>query len=110
MTRETGERERSQSISLFLLFLYTVPSSGHPSSITVHWGEVPCLHRNGQITGYRVKAVRNGMTEKSINVATRQATISGLSPSTLYTVQVAADNGAGTGPYSTGINIRTNGM
>ena len=51
------------------------------------------------------------MTEKSINVASnaRQATISGLSPSTLYTVQVAAVNGAGTGPYSTGINIRTSG-
>ena len=49
------------------------------------------------------------MTERSINVAsnTRQATVSGL---TLYTVQVAAVNGAGTGPYSTGINIRTNGM
>ena len=52
------------------------------------------------------------MTEKSINVASnaRQATVSGLSPSTLYTVQVAAVNGAGTGPYSTGINIWTNGM
>ena len=53
------------------------------------------------------------MTERSINVASnaRQATVSGLSPSTLYTVQVAAVNGAGTGPYSTpGINIRTNGM
>ena len=53
------------------------------------------------------------MTERSINVSnsTRQATVSGLSPSTLYTVQVAAVNGAGTGPYSTpGIYIRTNGM
>ena len=53
------------------------------------------------------------MTEISINVAsnTRQATISGLSPSTLYTIQVAAVNGAGTGPYSTpGIDIWTNGM
>ena len=50
------------------------------------------------------------MTERSINVATRQATVSGLSPSTLYTVQVAAVNGAGTGLYSIGINIRTTGM
>ena len=52
------------------------------------------------------------MTERSINVAsnTRQATVSGLSPSTLYTVQVAAVNGAGTGPDSTWIYIRTNGM
>ena len=52
------------------------------------------------------------MTEISINVAsnTRQATVSGLSPSTLYTVQVAARTSAGTGPYSTGISIRTTGM
>ena len=52
------------------------------------------------------------MTERSIHVAsnTRQATVSGLSPSTLYTVQVEAVNGAGTGPYGTGINIMTNGM
>ena len=52
------------------------------------------------------------MTERSINVASnaRSAKLSGLSPSTLYTVQVAAVNGAGTGPYSTGMNIRTSGM
>ena len=51
------------------------------------------------------------MTE-TINVASnaRSAKLSGLSPSTLYTVQVAAVNGAGAGPYSTGINIWTNGM
>ncbi|CAI8015236.1 Netrin receptor DCC, partial [Geodia barretti] len=36
----------------------------------------------------------------------REATLSGLSPSTLYTVQVAAVNGAGTGPYS-GVSVRT---
>ena len=38
----------------------------------------------------------------------REATLSGLSPSTLYSVQVAAVNGAGTGPYS-GVSVRTNG-
>ena len=121
MTTETGEREIPVNIPIITVSLYTAPSRGPTSvrrgtvtasSITVHWEEVPCLHRNGQITGYRVQAVRNGMTEKSINVAsnTRQATISRLSPSTLYTVQVAAVNSAGTGPYSTGINIRTSGM
>ena len=39
----------------------------------------------------------------------REATLSGLSPSTLYTVQVAAVNGAGTGPYSSGISVWTSG-
>ena len=72
---------------------------------------MPCLERNGEMTGYRAQAVRNGMVEGTASVggSARQATISGLSPSTLYTVQVAAVNGAGTGPYSSGIYVRTNG-
>ena len=51
------------------------------------------------------------MVEGTANVPgdTREATISGLSPSTQYTVQVAAENGAGIGPYSTGISIMTSG-
>ena len=50
------------------------------------------------------------MAERTASVGgdARQATISGLSPSTSYTVQVAAMNGAGTGPYS-GVSVRTNG-
>ena len=103
------------------LFLSTVPSLSPTSvshgtvtasSITVRWGEVSCIHRNGQITGYIAKAKIDRVLKRSINVAsnTRQATLSGLSPSTRYTVQVAAVNGAGSGPYSTEINIRTSGM
>ena len=103
----------------YSLLFYTVPT-GLPtsvrngtvtaSSITVHWGEVPCLHRNGEITGYIAEAVRNGMGEGTASVSSgfRQATISGLSPSTSYSVQVAAMNGAGTGPYS-GAYVRTSG-
>ncbi|CAI8023826.1 Receptor-type tyrosine-protein phosphatase delta [Geodia barretti] len=79
------------------------------SSITVHWEEVPCLDRNGEITGYIAEAVKNGVVEETASVSggARQATISGLSPSTWYTVQVAAVNGAGTGPYSSGISLTT---
>ena len=78
------------------------------SSVTVQWGEVLCFHHNGEITGYTVQAVRNGVVERTANVpgAAREATMSGLSPSTLYFVQVAAVNGAGIGP-STSISIRT---
>ena len=70
-----------------------------------------CLDRNGEITGYRAQAVRNGMAEgiASVGGNVREATLSGLSPSTSYTVQVAAVNGAGTGPYSFGISVRTSG-
>ena len=72
---------------------------------------MPCLDRNGRITGFRVQALRNGVVEKmppDFGGNVREATISGLSPSTPYTVQVAAVNGAGTGPYS-GVSVRTNG-
>ena len=104
----------------YSLLFYTEPT-GRPSSvrsgtatassITVDWGEVSCLDRNGKITGYIAKAVRNGIVEGIVRVDgdARQATISRLSPSTLYTVQVAAMNGAGTGPYSSGISVRTSG-
>ena len=70
-----------------------------------------CLDRNGEITGYIAQAVKNGMVEgtDSVDSDARQAPISGLSPSTWYTVQVAAVNGAGTGPYSSGGYVRTNG-
>ena len=69
-----------------------------------------CLDRNGEIS-YRTQAVRNRVVEGTSSVGSdaRQATISGLSPSTSYTVQVAAVNGAGTGPYSSGISVTTNG-
>ena len=81
------------------------------SSITVRWQPVLCLDRNGVIIGYVAQAVRNGMVEETASVggSARQATISGLSPSTWYTVQVAAMNGAGTGPYSSGISLTTSG-
>ena len=70
-----------------------------------------CLDRNGDITGYRVQAVANRVVKGTASVGggARQATISGLSPSTPYTVQVAAVNAAGTGPYSSGISVRTSG-
>ena len=70
-----------------------------------------CLDRNGEIS-YRTQAVRNGIVEgtaASVGGSARHATISGLSPSTVYTVQVVAVNGAGTGPYSSGISVRTSG-
>ena len=71
---------------------------------------MPCLEHNGEITGYRAQAVRNGVVKGTASVGggARQATISGLSPLAWYTVQVAATNGAGTGPYS-GVYVRTNG-
>ena len=51
------------------------------------------------------------MVEGTANVGgdARQATISGLTPSTEYSVQVAAVNNAGTGSYSSPNTIMTTG-
>ena len=101
------------------MLLSTVPSAGPASlshgtvtanSITVQWEEVPCLHRNGEITGYTVVARTSGEV-KSVDVDVddgREATVSGLTPSTPYSVSVAAINSAGTGP-ATGIDVETPG-
>ena len=110
--------ERPIPLLPMICALSTVPSAGPASvtagtvttnSITVQWEEVPCLHRNGEITGYTVVA-RNGMTENTefVNGDARSATVSELEPSTQYTVLVAAVNGAGTGP-STSIIVETGG-
>ena len=76
------------------------------SSITVQWGPVDCIHRNGDITGY---SVRYGSETMSVSgdFSGGMYVISGLMPSTTYSVQVAAMNSAGTGPYTTPLMIET---
>ena len=72
---------------------------------------MPCLHRNGEITGYTVVATTSGEVVGSVDVDVddgREATISGLTPSTQYNVAVAAINSAGTGPFN-GIIVETAG-
>ena len=81
------------------------------SSITVQWGEVDCIHRNGDITGYSVRYGVQGTAEgdRTVKMATGDSsggmyTISGLSAATVYTVEVAAVNSVGTGVYSSHID------
>ena len=106
-------RESSpKSVLTAVFFLSTVPSAGPASvsagtvtanSITVQSEEVPCLHRNGEITGYTVVARTSGEDERVVDVNdgnARSATVSGLTPNTQYTVSVTAVNSAGTGPAS----------
>ena len=99
------------------MFLFTVPSDGPASispgtvtanSIAVQWEEVPCPNHNGDITGYTVVARTNGVDDVFVNVDVREATLSGLNPSTNYSVTIAAINSAGTGPYH-GIIVKTSG-
>ena len=72
------------------------------SSITVQWGEVECIDRNGGITGYSVRYSGGGSTQTMpvSGADVTETAITGLTPSTEYSVQVAAVNGAGTGEYS----------
>ena len=75
-------------------------------SITIHWELVPCEHRNGDITGYSVRygEMGNNMTDTTVlnitGASVTEATISNLTLSTTYSIQVAAVNGAGTGVFS----------
>ena len=79
------------------------------NSITVQWGEVPCMDRNGEITGYTVEVTLSGMVVATENVNDgSRGTVSGLTPATAYTVTVAAFNSVGSGPFS-GITITTAG-
>ena len=81
------------------------------SSITVQWGAVPCIHRNGDITGYSVRyRVVGSESTQNMSVSGDNATISNLAPSTKYIVQVAAMNDAGTGEYSDPVTTNTDGM
>ena len=107
------------------LTLYTAPSAGPTSvnvsdvtssSITVQWGAVDCIDRNGNITGYSVRYGVNGTAEgdRTVKNSTGDSsggmyTISGLSAATVYTVEVAAVNSVGTGVYSSPIDQLTSG-
>ena len=85
------------------------------TAITVQWGPVDCIHRNGDITGYTVRYGEVGSAEGERTVVEMVSgdfsggmyTISGLSAATPYTVEVAAETSAGTGPYSEPVNIET---
>ena len=82
------------------------------SSITVQWEMVPCIHHNGDITGYSVQYTGGGSTQ-TVSVSgesTTEATITELTASTSFSVGVAAVNDAGTGPYSSAMDQLTAGI
>ena len=82
------------------------------SSITAQWGEVPCIHQNGAITGYSVRyhVVRDPSTGTVVNISggsVSETTISNLNSSTNYSIHVAAKSSAGTGEYSSYVFMET---
>ena len=82
-------------------------------SITVQWGPIYCIHRNGDaITGYSVqyREVGTAMREITVQIVPgMQATLTGLVPSTVYALSVAAVNNAGIGVYSDEVVQQTTG-
>ena len=77
--------------------------------LTVQWGIVPCPDQRGPITGYRLR-YSNGTSILAIEgneQNDRQLMLTGLTPFTSYSVQVAAVNTGGTGPYSTALTVDT---
>ena len=80
-------------------------------SITVQWGPVDCIHRNGNIRGYSIQyGEKRSGNKQTLSVSggdVTKATISGLNFSTTYSIQVAAVTSAGTGPYSDAITNET---
>ena len=86
------------------------------SSVTVQWGAVDCIHRNGNTTGYSVRYGVQGSAEgdRTVVMASGDSSggmheISGLTPSITYTIEVAAVNSAGTGVYSDPTSVLTSG-
>ena len=81
------------------------------SSITVQWEMVPCIDRNGDITGYSVLYIGGGGSDivPVTGGGATMTTITGLRSSTDYFIQVAAINSAGTGEYSGVVMQHTDG-
>ena len=78
-------------------------------SLNVEWGTVPCPHQRGPIIEYRLHYT-NGISEEEevlLGEESRQHVLTGLTPFTNYSVQVAAVNDGGTGPYSTPLTVET---
>ena len=91
----------------------SVRATSTSTSITVQWGTVDCIHRNGDITGYSVQyGVMGSGSTQTMRVSRGDAshtTISGLESSRTYSIQVAARNSAGIGMYSSPISQLTSG-
>ena len=123
MTKETGKGVTV--IAGGTIILTVSAPSAPPSSvrvsvesstaISVQWGPVePCADQNGPITGYSVRygVVGSGSQLRPLlgDSSGGMTTISDLTPSTTYSIQVAAENNDLIGLYSTAVDQLTEGM
>ena len=106
-------------VSIHFLLAFSPAPSGIPqevtvvdttsTKITVQWKELPCIDRNGDITGYTVRYNVPGCNNVILHSDTLVATLVELSPFANYSIEVAAVNDNGTGPFSTPVYMRTHG-
>ena len=102
-------------------YILSAAPSGPPSSvrvsgttltsITVQWGPVEC--NNGEIRGYSVKLYREvgdsgRVVGRMLGTKRMEVTLNELTPA-VYSIQVAAVNNIGTGPYSTAVTAKVDG-
>ena len=106
---------------LFMCFVaFSVPSAPPtsigrsnivPTSFTLYWGQVECIHSSGNIRGYEIRyGVFGNSSTRNVSISdpnTRDLTISGLSPDTSYSVEVAGVNIIGTGQFSAPLIVDT---
>ena len=124
MTGEAGEGLVTYDIKKTIIKLYFLPAPSDPptsvttsnvtsSSITVQWGPVNCIHRNGYITGYTMQYRVKGSDDTNnmrVTSSSTEATISGLDFATNYSIEVAAVNSVEAGKYSVAIIGTTKGI
>ena len=109
-TLTAGMSTCSYVVYLLCLSIYIAPvgapgtlvqnSSVKNRSFTVVWGTVPCPDQRGPITGYRLRYGNGTSIVDTPEEESRQHVLTGLTPFTSCSVQVAAVNDGGTGPYS----------
>ncbi len=76
------------------------------TSITVQWDAVACIDRNSEITGYKLRYTGYEEAIPQSGDVGGTSTITGLSPLTSYSIEVAAVSDSGIGPFAS-IIVRT---
>ena len=86
-------------------------SATGPTIVFVTWKRVDCIDRNSEISGYTVRYGPVGETAVNASISGTNHlayTLVGLTPSTNYSIEVAAVNSdGGVGPFSFPIFVRT---
>ena len=79
-----------------------------PTSFNLQWEMVPCIHHNGDITGYSVRyGVQGSGSTQIMSVSDMETTITGLTSDTSYAVEVAGVNVNGIGEYNDSLIVDT---